>query len=308
MGFSTDDPDGDGSLNEISEGDLDLAEWFMLNLPQPAFAGTQGEYQRGVRLLEGMGCATCHIPDWSIEPAKDGYAGDRRVFDFQTRWNRKKGRLEGRLEPLYRRSGDSYLPRRGGYEVKGLFTDFLQHDMGDGFAELAFDGNENRVWRTAPLWGVGSGFPWGHDGRSLTLDHVIRRHGGAAAASAARYATVKQRVRNELLTFLSKLVLYDIESLPADVDGDGQISASYVVQGEDTGFERFNAEWLFRVPARIQGNVFNNDGLAIRSDAVVNLTEAYGLDLPWRVDTDLDGWPDVWDQAPDDPGFKDGAR
>ena len=25
------------------------------------------------------------------------------------------------------------------------------------------------IWRTPPLWGVGSGFPWGHDGASLTL-------------------------------------------------------------------------------------------------------------------------------------------
>ena len=34
LGFSTDDPDGDGHLNEISEGDLDLAEWFMLHAPR----------------------------------------------------------------------------------------------------------------------------------------------------------------------------------------------------------------------------------------------------------------------------------
>ena len=40
----------------------------------------------------------------------------------------------------------------------------------------AYDGNRNTVWRTAPLWGVGSGFPWGHDGASLTLEDVILRH------------------------------------------------------------------------------------------------------------------------------------
>ena len=35
-GISLDDPDGDGALNEITEGDLDMAEWYMLHAPAPA--------------------------------------------------------------------------------------------------------------------------------------------------------------------------------------------------------------------------------------------------------------------------------
>jgi CxxC motif-containing protein (DUF1111 family) len=31
---------------------------------------------------------------------------------------------------------------------------------------------------TEPLWGVGSTSPYGHDGRSTTLQEVILRHGG----------------------------------------------------------------------------------------------------------------------------------
>jgi hypothetical protein len=247
------------------------------------------------------------VPNWSIDAADGVYAGDRRLFDYDVSWNDAAARLEGRLVPLYQKLGDTYVPEREGFRVRGLFTDFRHHDMGDALVETAFDGNENRLWRTAPLWGVGSGFPWGHDGRSLTLDDIIRRHGGEAQASAAAYAQLGQDARGRLLDFLSKLVLYDIESLPGEIDGDGVIGNLFV-QGVDTGTERFNAEWLFETPVQIQGLVVNADGVLVRSHAAVNLSDAYGLTLPYRIDSDLDGWPDVWDVAPNVPGYKDGLN
>jgi hypothetical protein len=204
--------------------------------------------------------------------------------------------------------GGDVVPERRAFLVRGLFTDFRQHDMGQAFVETAFDGNGNRVWRTPPLWGVGSGFPWGHDGRSLSLDDVIRRHGGEGAVAAMAYAQLGTDDRGQLLDFLSRLVLFDIEGVPGDVDGDGVIAAAFLVAGKDTGVERFNAEWLFGTPVRIQGAVTNSDGEVVRSDAAENLVEAYGLDLPYRRDGDLDGWPDVWDVAPDSPGYKDGLN
>jgi hypothetical protein len=306
LGFSRDDPDGDGHLNEISEGDLDLAEWFMLNVPRPAFAGSPEEFDRGVRLMERAGCTSCHVPSWRIEAADGVLAGDRRLFDYDVTWSEERERLEGRLVRLYDRDGALYVPRRDAYLVEGLFTDFRHHEMGDDFAERGFDGNENRVWRTPPLWGVGSGFPWGHDGRSLTLEDAIRRHGGEAAASAEAFARLGREQRARLVDFLSKLVLYDIESLPGDVDGDGLVG-ELVVQGVNTGTERFNAEWLFETPVRIQGPVLNADGELILSNAAMNLREAYGLDLPLRADADLDGWPDLWDVAPGTPGYRNGV-
>ena len=50
------------------------------------------------------------------------------------------------------------------------------------------------------------------------------------------------------------------------------------------------------------------NGLTQRSFAAVNLDDAYGLTLPFRIDSDLDGWPDVWDNAPFTQGFKDGVN
>ncbi|MEO0650305.1 MAG: di-heme oxidoredictase family protein, partial [Planctomycetota bacterium] len=257
LGFSRDDPDGDGVLTEISEGDLDLAEWFMLNVPAPAFAGTEAEYDAGVGQLEALDCTACHVADWQLESAADGFAGDRRLFDLVVEWNEQSERLEGRLERLDEQVGENRLPKREAFLTQGLFTDFRQHDMGTLFAELAFDGNINRRWRTAPLWGVGSGFPWGHDGQSLTLDDVIRRHGGEAQASAAAYAALGADEREALIGFLRKLVLFDLETLPTDMDGDGVIAEDFMVAGRNTGEERFNVEWLFKQPARIQGPVVN---------------------------------------------------
>ncbi len=40
----------------------------------------------------------------------------------------------------------------------------------------------------------------------------------------------------------------------------------------------------------------------------MNVDVAYGQDLTWRKDSDDDGWPDVWDNAPLQAGFKDGVN
>lgn len=61
---------------------------------------------------------------------------------------------------------------------------------------------------TEPLWGVGSTAPYGHDGRSINLDAVIRRHGGEAAKSAGRYERLRGGERFQVLAFLESLVLF----------------------------------------------------------------------------------------------------
>ena len=134
------------------------------------------------------------------------------------------------------------------------------------------------------------------------------RHGGEAQQSRAAYARASESDQQRLVAFLDKLRLYDIESLPSDIDGDGVISDAFVVQGMDTGRERFNAEWLFRTPLRIQGPHVNSVGVVVRSSAGTNIAEAYGHDLALRRDSDEDGWPDVWDAAPLTPGYRNGVN
>lgn len=308
LGFSRDDPDADGYLSEISEGDLDLGEWFMLNAPRPTFAGPRPEYRAGVGAMDAMGCTVCHVPDWTIRAADSVHPGDRRFFDLNVGWNGSTHKLEGKLVRLYDVVGGRHVRRFRSFQVRGLFSDLKQHDMGAGFQEVDFGGTVNTTWRTPPLWGVGSGFPWGHDGRSLTLEDAILRHDGEGAASKAAWLAATPSARAAVLTLLDKLRLYDIETVDVDVDGDGAIADHHFVAGMDTGRERFNAEWLFGVPVQIQGPVVNIDGVTITSYAAVNRDAAYGRLLPLRIDQDGDCWPDVWDHAPTTPGFKDGVN
>ena len=72
--------------------------------------------------------------------------------------------------------------------VRDIFTDFKRHDLGPNFHERDYDGTMRKEFMTLPLWGVGSTPPYGHDGRSMTLNDVILRHGGEAQASRDAYA------------------------------------------------------------------------------------------------------------------------
>jgi hypothetical protein len=158
------------------------------------------------------------------------------------------------------------------------------------------------------LWGVGSTSPYGHDGASLSLDEVIRRHGGEALEARKAYTALKREDRRAMLDFLESLVLYQTERIPCDIDGDGKISEHFIVAGMDTGLERFNPEWLFKVPGKIEGSIENVRGEKIISFALTNVREAYGLDLEYLKDSDNDGFPDVIDPAPFKKGYKDGEN
>ncbi|MCP5067892.1 MAG: hypothetical protein GY946_15130 [bacterium] len=285
-GRSLDDPDRDGIIEEITAGDLDLIEWYQLNHPRPAERPSPGR-----QVFDRIGCTTCHVPDWQIEEKREGpdytqrRTGDRRFFDLAVESTVAGPR--GRLIAVKRGAAGN---------VRGLYSDLRHHDLGPAFHELQYDGTLVRTFRTTPLWGVGSSAPYGHDGASLSLDAVIRRHSGEAAEVTANYAALPAEDRTLVLEFLRGLVLYATDTLPCDVNGDGTVATSFEVAGIDTGPERFNPEWLFRVPARVEGWVVNPRGERIFSHAVTNLREAYGLDLPYLKDRNRNGWPDVLDE------------
>ena len=313
-GISLDDPDGDGYCEEISEGDLDVAEWYLLNHPAPARGEITDEVRQGEKLFQSVGCASCHVPDWHLlahDPgAKDytrRYDGDRRFFELKVAYNDKTERLEGKLGYLADRKGSRWTPRRQAYTVRGIYSDFKYHDLGPAFSQTQFDGSQIRLWRTAPLWGVGSTAPYAHDGASLSLDAVIRRHGGEALKSRQAYMALARPERRKLIAFLESLVLYQTEQVPCDIDGDGKISEHFMVAGMDTGVERLNPEWLFKVPGKIEGPVTVR-GNRLVSFALTNVRRAYGLDLEMLKDSDGDGFPDVIDPAPYRRGYRDGER
>lgn len=345
-GISLDDPDRDGYSEEISEGDLDMAEWYLFNHPAPARGKITSEVTAGEKLFTQIGCAKCHVPDWHLLPGnptdKDytkRFDGDRRFFDLQVAWNDEADRLEGKINYLVDKIKDKsspgqpgvkapapgvftlpgiapadpagrerWVPRRGAFTIRGIYSDFKYHDIGEDFYQTQYDGSIVRMWRTTPLWGVGHTAPYGHDGASLDLDAVIRRHGGEALDSRVAYAKLNALQRAQVICFLNSLVMYQTDQLPTDLLGSGKIATNYKVQGMNTGVERFNVEWLFRTPIKIEGPIRNFKGEKITSFAGVNIRQAYGLDLPFLRDSDGDGFPDVIDPEPQIRGYRDGIR
>jgi hypothetical protein len=314
-GISMDDPDRDGYCEEISEGDLDMVEWYQLNHPAPARGRITKDALKGQQLFMQAGCAKCHVSDWHLLAYNPGardyterFDGDRRFFELQVGWNDKTERLEGKVHYLADRKGDRWLPRRQAYTIRGIYSDFKYHDVGPDFYQVQFDGSVVRKWRTPPLWGVGTTAPYGHDGASLDLDAVIRRHGGEAQSARQSYVGLSDDERRQVVAFLQSLVLYQTDQLPCDINGDGKIDDHFIVQGMDTGVERFNPEWLFKVPGKIEGPIKNIRGEDIISYALTNVRAAYGLDLEYLKDSDGDGFPDVIDPAPFKKGYKDGEH
>jgi len=95
------------------------------------------------------------------------------------------------------------------------YTDLLLHDMGAGLADNVSEGRATgSMWRTPPLWGLGSlqyvqggaaNVRYLHDGRARTLTEAILWHGGEADDSRARFEALSKSDRDAVLTFLNSL-------------------------------------------------------------------------------------------------------
>jgi hypothetical protein len=294
---------GNDGCQQVSEGDFDLFEWFLLNHPAPAMGKQDSETARGRSLMKKFGCTNCHVQDWDIKPADKatGMPGDRRFFDLEVKYDARAGKLQGKLRYLAdeNRAAEGttlYIPRLGGFRVRGIFTDLTYHDMGERFYEYFYQENTLYVtkrFRTPPLWGVGSTAPYGYDGRSQTLDDVIRRHGGEADDSERAYAQASPSDRRALIAFLKSLVLYQPYELEMDLNNDGKIEAAYKINGLDVGPERFNPELLLKVTPRYRGWVTNSQGDKYFSYQMLNAEDAYGRKLEALIDQDRDGIADA---------------
>jgi CxxC motif-containing protein (DUF1111 family) len=141
---------------------------------------------------------------------------DRRIADVDTKYDEERGifnHLYATATPLYRtvEDGDAYpklVPRRGAFQATNLFTDFKRHDLGASFYERNYDGTVHTTFMTAPLWGIGTKSPYGHDGRSVTIEDVILRHSGEAEASKATFVALGDDNQRKIVDYLRTLVLF----------------------------------------------------------------------------------------------------
>jgi cytochrome c peroxidase len=206
---NSEDADGDGKAGEIDPAVVDYLEFYLLNYVKPAqYRVTQGAAE-GARLMRQIGCNSCHVRNLEIR-------NDRRVANAETTYDPERGifnSLFAQVTPLFKAvaDGDAYpqlQPVGGKFVVENVFTDLKRHDLGPAFHERDFDGRKITMHVTEPLWGVGTTAPYGHDGRSVTLDAVIRRHGGEAAAVTNAYVALAPEDQEKIVAFLQTLVLF----------------------------------------------------------------------------------------------------
>lgn len=95
------------------------------------------------------------------------------------------------------------------------YTNLLLHDMGPEMADTLPEGKAAaNLWRTAPLWGIGSlryvqggaqNARYLHDGRARNITEAILWHGGEGSKSRANFEAFTQDERTALLAFLDSL-------------------------------------------------------------------------------------------------------
>ena len=104
------------------------------------------------------------------------------------------------------------------YELAGdngivirAYSDLKRYDMGEGLADPvpSFGFTPGSIWRTKPLWGVGSTGPWLHDGRATTLYEAIRWHKGDADYSRELFFNMSEQEQDAIIDFLNNLVIYN---------------------------------------------------------------------------------------------------
>jgi hypothetical protein len=209
-----------GTGNEVDTALVDHMEFYLLNYFKPGHDKQTETTERGRIAFERIGCASCHVANLMINR-------DRRVADLETVYDPTRGNfntLFSTATALVNVAGDgtSYpalkQPAYNPFLVSDIYTDFKRHDLGPNFYERNYDGTTQSVFLTRPLWGVGSTGPYGHDGRSISLDAVILRHGGEAQKSRDAYAALPAGRSAALLAFLNSLVLFPPDDTASTLD------------------------------------------------------------------------------------------
>ena len=246
---ATQDGDGDGVVDEVPQSLVDYLEFYLLNYFKPGLGKSTTHSENGRALFVSAGCADCHIPDFLIRH-------DRRVADVATVYDPAHSNAFSRLfataEARFQTSDDGSglpllkLPALHSFRVRNIFTDFKRHDLGAAFHEREFDGSVTTMLMTTPLWGVGSTGPYGHDGRSPSLEDVIMRHGGEAQAQHDAFAQLSDADKADFLEFLGTLVLFSPPDTASNLAPPDLNNPQYPLFGHGS----IDLSVLFNVPSQ----------------------------------------------------------
>jgi CxxC motif-containing protein (DUF1111 family) len=166
---------------DLDEQECRTMTEFVRHLPAPRARPLIERTAMGRRIFEAIGCATCHAP--SLGPVREVYS-DLLLHDLGDRISDSGGGYGGgRTTPRIVEIASGATPPPAAGEVAPT------------------------EWRTPPLWGVADSAPYLHDGRAATLDEAVRLHGGEAAETTKRYASLARGERAALINFLGSLTV-----------------------------------------------------------------------------------------------------
>lgn len=201
--------------------DIDRFARFMRASKAPprdeTLAATAGA-QRGSKLFDRIGCATCHVK--TLTTAKAGTKVDGGQFTIPDALGTKTfhpysdfllhnvGTGDGIAIAIVEHYGVPKEPVRALYESsrssKAYFDDVDRLMNREGFSYKAVHDGRNKI-RTAPLWGLRTHSRLMHDGESVRLGDAIARHKGEAARVTEKYRRLTKKQKADLLSFLNSL-------------------------------------------------------------------------------------------------------
>jgi hypothetical protein len=238
------DPDGDGIANEMPVSLVDFEEFYLLNYFKPAVSVSPdraADVNTGRTVFTNVGCTSCHIASLTINADRRVADVDTVFSDFNAASPTTSGNPLNRLfataipkivtiddpssEPVIKQAA------RQSFVVNNFFADLKRHDLGNNFTERNFDGTFQRQFITEPLWGVATTAPYGHDGRSQTLEEVIMRHGGEAQAARDAFNGQSRANKNLVLAFLNSLVLFPPDDTASSTNNINPAASNFPQNG-----------------------------------------------------------------------------
>ena len=270
------DPDDDGFVNELTQGDVTASTIQQVTLAVPGRVIPNNDkvekaVLKGEALFERIGCDVCHKPKLRLtnrgwiykEPNPYNPPGNLQVGDAPTlRVDLNSNKLPS---PRLRESN-------GVVEVPA-YTDLKLHDITSGpndpnreplnmlqpAGSRKFNAG-NAKFLTRKLWGVANEPPYFHHGQYTTLRQAVEAHAGEAQASRNAYGQLSAEKQDAVIEFLKSLQILPPGTKHRIVDENGRpqtLAAKELAKRfiETVTGSRFNLALRLRVSTIWEGHL-----------------------------------------------------